>query len=783
MRKRIISLLLTFLMIIFIIPFTASAYEYNKSQSEAVEWIKARANEGWWEDIDGWYGCQCVDLVMKYYQWFGYNRKSGHAYEYASGRAPAGSTWYYSSTPIPGAVFVKSQDSDYEFGHVGLVYAVDENYIYTVETNIVYPYDGGQYYASAKYKTRSKSFAATYICPDFPKEFKKPTFEQWFYDGYTYVGDTSASLGMHVNVPSGNISQVGMTLWDPNMNVIGTVWFDASVSPVNRNYYFETDVDYNYTLQPRKTYYYQPVAFVDGAPYYGPQWSFTTTGCSVHNWGGWLITAAPTCTSDGVSIRSCSRCGEKQTKAVSALGHDYAAVVTAPTCTDSGYTTYTCSRCSDKYIADEVPANGHEYECVRVVEPTCTEEGYSVHQCKHCGDTFEAGGVEPLGHDFGEWFQHPANAAKEIRFCTRCDAFETRNKENIIEDEIKIEKLGGYEVKLTGLDSSLVYTIRFATGEYSNASAVKKGLNAGFLQVSGVSEATITLPTDGLHTIAATVGSEQKFIGTVTIDETDMMKEVDLYIDDLNIKVNNLYGATRVNLMQNGNVVMKINPASFTTDGLKTWAEFAAPSSGQYTIRVLFEDDHIEAPFTVTVPAANVSANGRIFTLSNYGVNNVSYIRFAKGVITTAAEMKSASDLRTFGRKYFTTDTAAFAALDAQNGETTAYTVQIVYKSGYTEFVTFDITPAVPVVTTGNGTITLTNVQTGDYYLDWVRCAPGELDSMYAIRHAEGSQVRKTGHIINGTITFTGLSAGKYTLYYLYDGNNLSEGMVTVTVQ
>ena len=144
--------------------------------------------------------------------------------------------------------------------------------------------------------------------------------------------------------------------------------------------------------------------------------------------------------------------------------------------------------------------------------------------------------------------------------------------------------------------------------------------------------------------------------------------------------------------------------------------------------------------------------------------------------------MKSAPDLRIFGKKYFTGDTASFAALDAVNGETTTYTVQVGYPSGYTEFITFDITPTVPVISTTSNSITLSNVQTADYYLDWVRCAPGELTSLYAIRHAKGSQVKKTEHISGGTITFTGLTAGKYTLYYLYDGWNLSEGMITITV-
>ena len=41
--------------------------------------------------------------------------------------------------------------------------------------------------------------------------------------------------------------------------------------------------------------------------------------------------------------------------------HSYTAEVTAPTCTEAGYTTYTCE-CGDSYVADEVPALGHDWQ-------------------------------------------------------------------------------------------------------------------------------------------------------------------------------------------------------------------------------------------------------------------------------------------------------------------------------------------------------------------------------------------------------------------------------------
>ena len=64
-----------------------------------------------------------------------------------------------------------------------------------------------------------------------------------------------------------------------------------------------------------------------------------------------------------------------------------------------------------------------------------------------------------------------------------------------------------------------------------------------------------------------------------------------------------------------------------------------------------------------------------------------------------------------------------FAAED--NGETSVYTAQLTYVSGYSEMLKFEITPTIPVITAGTNSIAIENVESADYYMDWVRCAPG----------------------------------------------------------
>lgn len=88
---------------------------------------------------------------------------------------------------------------------------------------------------------------------------------------------------------------------------------------------------------------------------------------------------------------------------VSKTGHDYAGVVTAPTCVDKGFTTYTCKNDeSHTYVADEVPANGHDDsgEWVETIAPDCTNTGTEKLYCETCGVEIASREVDANGHDY-----------------------------------------------------------------------------------------------------------------------------------------------------------------------------------------------------------------------------------------------------------------------------------------------------------------------------------------------------------------------------------------------
>lgn len=94
--------------------------------------------------------------------------------------------------------------------------------------------------------------------------------------------------------------------------------------------------------------------------------------------------------------------------------HEYSAVVTMPTCTEQGYTTYTCE-CGDSYVGDYVDALGHKEETIPAVAPTCTETGLTEGtKCSACGETLtEQTTIPATGHT-------PASVVEENYVASTC---------------------------------------------------------------------------------------------------------------------------------------------------------------------------------------------------------------------------------------------------------------------------------------------------------------------------------------------------------------------------
>ncbi len=96
-------------------------------------------------------------------------------------------------------------------------------------------------------------------------------------------------------------------------------------------------------------------------------------------------TTAATCTATGVdkyTWKTTTYGSFSFNATTAALGHSYTTKVTGPTCTAQGYTTYTCSRCSNSYQDAIVAAKGPTEVIDKAVAATCTATGLT--EGKHC---------------------------------------------------------------------------------------------------------------------------------------------------------------------------------------------------------------------------------------------------------------------------------------------------------------------------------------------------------------------------------------------------------------
>ena len=108
------------------------------TQAQAVEWVKAQNGKGL--DYDGYYGVQCVDLILYYYKYLVGYTVSGNATNYLTNALPAGWTrisYYDGFVAQPGdiAVWRGVGNGDYQYGHIGIVMTADANGFVSAEQN------------------------------------------------------------------------------------------------------------------------------------------------------------------------------------------------------------------------------------------------------------------------------------------------------------------------------------------------------------------------------------------------------------------------------------------------------------------------------------------------------------------------------------------------------------------------------------------------------------------------------------------------------------------------
>ena len=125
-----------------------------------------------------------------------------------------------------------------------------------------------------------------------------------------------------------------------------------------------------------------------------------------HEWGEWEETSVATCTKSGMQQRTCSICGQTESKGIARLS-------------STGQHTPT------------------EWTVTKTA--TCTEPGEQENTCSVCGETITEE-IEPLGHQLGEWEigteATAQSSGEKIQKCTVCGEIINRDTYYLTTEEI-----------------------------------------------------------------------------------------------------------------------------------------------------------------------------------------------------------------------------------------------------------------------------------------------------------------------------------------------------------
>lgn len=166
-----------------------------------------------------------------------------------------------------------------------------------------------------------------------------------------------------------------------------------------------------------------------------------------HTWGDWTQTKAPTCKAEGEETRTCSVCGETETRSVDKTKHNWSdwTQSKAPTCKAEGEETRTCSICGETETrpVDKIKHNWGEWEVT--TEATCGKKGEKTRTCSICGET-ETESIAALEHKWGKW------EVTEEATCTE-DGEKTRECEHCGKKQTKVIKATGHEYEYEKINS------------------------------------------------------------------------------------------------------------------------------------------------------------------------------------------------------------------------------------------------------------------------------------------------------------------------------------------
>lgn len=182
-------------------------------------------------------------------------------------------------------------------------------------------------------------------------------------DGVNYGESTSLKIIDSVK-PTVIVNQSTITTTSIEVNVSATDSQTGIASDAEYNYYIKENTSQEYSepissknknykfenLTPDVTYDIK-VTVYDRAGNLGEGTLLGISTGHEHKFGEWIVTKNATCTENGEETRECA-CGEKETRTINSIGHNYSVTEVEPSFEGKGYYKYTCANCGDTYTVD-----------------------------------------------------------------------------------------------------------------------------------------------------------------------------------------------------------------------------------------------------------------------------------------------------------------------------------------------------------------------------------------------------------------------------------------------
>ena len=127
-----------------------------------------------------------------------------------------------------------------------------------------------------------------------------------------------------------------------------------------------------------------------------------------HTYSDWAVTTEPTCTAEGEETRTCSVCGESETRTIEKAAHKIVIDTSVtPTCTKTGVTEgQHCSVCGEVLVEQQtIAAAGHNDNNSDGICDSCGEDLGTHTPSENCSCACHKGGIEKLFFKIALFFQ------------------------------------------------------------------------------------------------------------------------------------------------------------------------------------------------------------------------------------------------------------------------------------------------------------------------------------------------------------------------------------------